>query len=924
MTNIDSTAVLGGANDTWGRQWTNSELSNANFVVKIQDNDPGSNCNNDAKTSVDLLQIRIHYSELVANPALKQACGLDIALVLDRSTSISSSEMTQMKNALNAFVDALDETPTQFSVSRFATTASVAQDFTSNSSLVTSAINNTTTNGGYTNWEDGLAKAKSTFDPRPSIPNLILFATDGDPTTSGNGSSTDTGQPNAHLAPAIAEANAIKASGSRIVTIGIGLGDSDSTNRLKQISGPVDSGPIQTKDVIITDSFTTLAKDLADWAEATCGGTITATKLVDHDNDENTAPIKASGWNFDIAGQSKSTDTNGQTAAVDVDPGSYSVKETVKDGYAIVNASCKTSKGVSVGTFNKDNASVDGIAVTAKDIVSCEFVNRPTTGTLVVNKVVNGGPSAGKPQDFSFKINDGNATAFESDGSNTTTLSENTQYSVTETNIPTNYTATYTGDCSGTIVASQTKTCTITNTYVAPPELTVTKYAINDNGGTILAKDFSLFVNGAKLTSPTSTTGQAPGQSTATYKETLVANTDYTITETTITGYQNTYITCYDTTNGLADAPIIQQPFKAQGNKKYLCNVGNDDIAPKVTVTKVVNNSWGGTLTGGDFSLYVNQTSVVSGQQTTFSAGNATVSETPVAGYTQESIDCGEAGKTGTFLMVLGGIYNCTITNNDQPGKLIVKKTVINDNGGTKAAEDFSFNVSGKQNTYTFNKNGINEIIVANGTYTVTEVSNPGYQTAYSNCSNLKIPNGVTVTCEITNNDIAPEIEIHKTVLSDNESDSESVFDFSATGPNEYGKEFTLGHGDSKKLENINVGEYTINESKVVGWYTDKDTACYVRDSEGWTSLASTTINAELGKQYRCEFVNKKYGSISGHKFNDLNKDGEWDKETEPAIKNWSIILTKESGCRVDIERLSVQDLLFTEGEDWVLSTSTV
>ena len=36
---------------------------------------------------------------VVSNPALSQACGLDIALVIDNSTSIDSSEMTQMKSA---------------------------------------------------------------------------------------------------------------------------------------------------------------------------------------------------------------------------------------------------------------------------------------------------------------------------------------------------------------------------------------------------------------------------------------------------------------------------------------------------------------------------------------------------------------------------------------------------------------------------------------------------------------------------------------------------------------------------------------------------------------------------------------------------------------------------------------------------------
>ena len=45
--------------------------------------------------------------------------------------------------------------------------------------------------------------------------------------------------------------------------------------------------------------------------------------------------------------------------------------------------------------------------------------------------------------------------------------------------------------------------------------------------------------------------------------------------------------------------------------------------------------------------------------------------------------------------LALGETKTCTITNNDQPATLIVKKVVVNDNGGTKVASDFSFQVNG-------------------------------------------------------------------------------------------------------------------------------------------------------------------------------------------------------------------------------------
>ena len=45
--------------------------------------------------------------------------------------------------------------------------------------------------------------------------------------------------------------------------------------------------------------------------------------------------------------------------------------------------------------------------------------------------------------------------------------------------------------------------------------------------------------------------------------------------------------------------------------------------------------------------------------------------------------------------MTAGGSVSCTITNNDQAATLIVIKHVINDNGGSKVAADFTMNVTG-------------------------------------------------------------------------------------------------------------------------------------------------------------------------------------------------------------------------------------
>jgi hypothetical protein len=102
----------------------------------------------------------------------------------------------------------------------------------------------------------------------------------------------------------------------------------------------------------------------------------------------------------------------------------------------------------------------------------------------------------------------------------------------------------------------------------------------------------------------------------------------------------------------------------------------------------------------------------------------------------------------------LGESATCTITNDDNAATLIVKKIVINDNGGTKQAQDFTFQVNGSS-AISFEADGQNDFSVNAGTYNVTEPAVTGYTTTYDNCSNLVIPNGGTATCMITNDDIA-------------------------------------------------------------------------------------------------------------------------------------------------------------------------
>lgn len=196
-----------------------------------------------------------------------QVCGLgglDIALVIDCSGSISNSELQQMKDAMIALTTALSGSSTQFSVTRFSTTAQVVLGFTDNISQVNSAISSID-RGMTTNWQDALTKAQSTL-PNRSNSDLIIFASDGNPNRTGP--SGYSANESTAVGEAVIVANAIKASGAKILALGIG--DDLNTGNLQAISGPKVGTDLNAD--IITSDFDTLAADLAAFAANTCVG----------------------------------------------------------------------------------------------------------------------------------------------------------------------------------------------------------------------------------------------------------------------------------------------------------------------------------------------------------------------------------------------------------------------------------------------------------------------------------------------------------------------------------------------------------------------------------------------------------------------------------------------------------------------------
>ncbi len=315
---------------------------------------------------------------IVDNPILDDTCGLDMVLVLDTSGSIDNNELQQMRQAFHIFVDAfIPATPTQIAVVDFDTSARLIQDFSNDADVIKNAIDQGSS-GGWTNWQDALDVTSDLNFPRASKADLVIFSSDGHPTRPLNQHYT---QKNLELAKE--SANQLKQSGIRIMSLGIG--NDLSVDNLKVISGPrVDSGDINTD--IITTNFDQLAQNLSSFAQQLCGGKIIIQKQLDMNKDgdfEDSVDFDGTNeskylkdWEFNLSGDQQATKVTDASGSLEfeVDPGTYTLTETLKNNYQQHSFSCRrqqTDVGQSI------DLGIDNLELGQEETISCQVINQP-------------------------------------------------------------------------------------------------------------------------------------------------------------------------------------------------------------------------------------------------------------------------------------------------------------------------------------------------------------------------------------------------------------------------------------------------------------------------------------------------------------------------------------------------------------------
>jgi hypothetical protein len=607
---------------------------------------------------------------------------------------------------------------------------------------------------------------------------------------------------------------------------------------------------VMGKGGLITCTYTNTKKTL-----------LTLVKTVTNDNGGTKTvsdfPLTATGP-VTISGVSGTT----SVTARPVSAGTYALTETTQAGYTASSWTCsggtQSGANITLGTGNS---------------VTCTINNDDNGVALTLVKVVtndNGGTKT--LSDFPLTAT-GPVTISGTSGTTSVTgrivsagtyaLSEQTQ---------TGYTAS-TWSCSGgtqsganiTLGLGSAATCTISNNDNAPT-LTLVKTVTNDNGGTKTVSDFALTATGPIPPACTAgSTSGVTGSANVTGKA-LCAGT-YALTEQTQTGYTASSWSC---TGGTQSGANITLGLGGSAT----CTINNNDVAPTLTLVKVVTNDNGGNKTVSDFPLTATGPVTISGVSGTtsvtgrpVSAGSYALTEQTQTGYSASAWSCSGGTQNGANIALpLGGSATCTISNDDVGATLTLVKVVTNNSGGTKTLSDFPLSAAGNSGTSITNQvsgtAGATNVAVNAGTYTLSEVTQTGYTASGFTCvggnasSPLTLALGQSATCTITNDDQPAHLTLVK-VVTNNNGGTKTLSDFplSATGPGALQVVACSGVSGTVGVTgcSVSAGSYALSEQTQAG-YTPTSWSC----TGGTQNGASITLG--LGGSATCTISNDDNG----------------------------------------------------------------
>lgn len=311
--------------------------------------------------------------------------------------------------------------------------------------------------------------------------------------------------------------------------------------------------------------------------------------------------------------------------------------------------------------------------------------------------------------------------------------------------------------------------------------------------------------------------------------------------ETSLANYTSS-ISCVNTAS--QNAPVAATAGQAgwsvpvAGDSAVKCTITNTRKSGTLTVTKIVTNDNGGTAACGAFGFKVNGGSTIPFEADctnvlTLPTGSYSVVEPAAAGYATSYASCNQVAVTD------GGNATCTITNNDQPGTLVVNKVLSTDDGSNATCDDFGFKVN-NGNAIGFEADCSNSMTVNAGSYSVVETSAAGFVTSYQNCSGLSVPNGGSATCTITNDDQPATLVVVKEIEGGSRNCDD--FSFAVNG----GAPTAFDHDCTNEIS-VDAGSYSVIESSASGYDTQYANCSRVAIGNGGSATCTITNTRHTG-----------------------------------------------------------------------------
>ena len=224
------------------------------------------------------------------------------------------------------------------------------------------------------------------------------------------------------------------------------------------------------------------------------------------------------------------------------------------------------------------------------------------------------------------------------------------------------------------------------------------------------------------------------------------------------------------------------------------------------------------------------------------------------------------AGSAATGFTVQAGVTTeCTITNKLQTGTLTVIKHVINDNGGTAAAGDFTMFLGTGNPSHSGSEAGVTTTLNSGTAFAVTESSVAGYTGtvgtgAGDTCSGTMV-DAATYVCHVTNDDNAPSLVLNKIVSNTHGGTKvESAWTLTANGgaAGTLSGPGTSGSSDVVSGTGFNKGTYALSETlnaqaPGIGTYTASAWSCV---KNGGQAVTGSSITLDLGDSAVCTITN--------------------------------------------------------------------